>query len=149
LAVDDEPQVLRIIKRNLEDGGYRVVATSDPEGALSMVETEEPDMVLLDLLLQGTTGIEVLRRIRESSGVPAIFLSARANEEDVVQALRAGADDYILKPFAPNELLARIEAALRRRVRPDELEAVPRSCFKTWQSTSPAGTSPLPGSTSV
>ena len=90
-----------------------------------MVETEEPDMVLLDLMLQGTTGLEVLRRIREFSGVPVIFLSARAKEEDVVQALRAGADDYILKPFSPSELLARIEAALRRRVRPDELEAVP------------------------
>jgi DNA-binding response OmpR family regulator/signal transduction histidine kinase len=125
LAVDDEPQVLRIIKRNLEDGGYRVVVTSDAEGALSMVETEEPDMVLLDLMLQGTTGLEVLRRIREFSGVPVIFLSSRAKEQDVVQALRAGADDYILKPFAPSELLARIEAALRRRVRPDELEAVP------------------------
>ena len=125
LAVDDESQVLRIIKRNLEEGGYRVAITSDSEGALSMVETEEPDLVLLDLMLQGTNGLEVLKRIREFSGVPVIFLSARSKEEDVVKALRAGADDYILKPFAPSELLARIEAALRRRIRPDKLEAVP------------------------
>ena len=123
--MDDESQVLRIIKRNLEEGGYRVAITSDSEGALSMVETEEPDLVLLDLMLQGTNGLEVLKRIREFSGVPVIFLSARSKEEDVVKALRAGADDYILKPFAPSELLARIEAALRRRIRPDKLEAVP------------------------
>ena len=125
LAVDDEPQVLRIIKRNLENGGYRVLATGDPEQVIELVETEEPDMVLLDLILPGTDGMQVLQRIREFSGVPVIFLTARDNEEDVVKALRAGADDYILKPFSPTELLARIEAALRRRVRPGEVEAIP------------------------
>ncbi|HLF03983.1 MAG TPA: ATP-binding protein, partial [Dehalococcoidia bacterium] len=122
LAVDDEPQTLRYLQRSLEEAGYQAIVTSDPAQVVRLVELEEPDLVLLDLMLPGTTGFDLLGRIREFSGVPAIFLSARDQSDDAVRALRAGADDYITKPFAPSELLARIEATLRRRVMPDRME---------------------------
>jgi PAS domain S-box-containing protein len=122
LAVDDEPQTLRYLQRSLEEAGYQAIVTSDPAQVVRLVELEEPDLVLLDLMLPGVSGFDLLGRIREFSGVPAIFLSARDQSDDAVRALRAGADDYITKPFAPSELLARIEATLRRRVMPDRME---------------------------
>jgi two-component system KDP operon response regulator KdpE len=125
LAVDDDPQVLRYLQRSLDEGGYRPVVTSNPSEVIRLVETEEPDLVLLDLVLPGTDGFELLRRIREFSGVPVIFLTGRDRDEDAVKALKMGADDYMTKPFSPSELLARIEAALRRRVLPDQMEHRP------------------------
>jgi PAS domain S-box-containing protein len=125
VAVDDEPQVLRHIKRILEDAGYNVSTTSSSEEALQAVGTQEPDMVLLDLMMPGITGIELLKRIREFSGVPVIFLTGSDRDEHAVNALKAGADDYITKPFSPSELMARIEAALRRRVLSDQVEVRP------------------------
>jgi two-component system KDP operon response regulator KdpE len=92
---------------------------------IRLVEQEGPDLVLLDLMLPGTIGLELLERIREFSGVPAIFLTARDRPEDATRALRMGADDYMTKPFSPSELLARIEATLRRRVLPDQVEVLP------------------------
>ena len=89
------------------------------------MEQEEPELVILDLLLPGTDGFELLRRIREFSGVPVIFLSAVDRNEDAVQALRLGADDYMTKPFSPPELLARIEASLRRARQPDHMYVRP------------------------
>jgi len=99
--------------------------TADPCEVAKLVELEEPDLVLLDLMLPGTSGFELLERIREFSGVPVIFLTGSDREEDAVRALKEGADDYITKPFSPSELLARIGAALRRRVLPDVMEARP------------------------
>ncbi len=125
LAVDDEPQILRYLQRSLEEAGYQAIVTSNPSEVIKLVELEEPDLVLLDLMLPGTSGFELLQRIREFSGVPAIFLTARDQNEDAVHALKMGADDYITKPFSPSELLARIEAALRRRVLPDLMEVLP------------------------
>jgi len=125
LAVDDEPQILRYLQRSLDEGGYQPMVTTDPTEVTKLVELEEPDLVLLDLMLPGTSGFKLLQRIREFSGVPVIFLTARDRDEDAVQALKMGADDYITKPFSPSELLARIEAALRRRVLPDQLEVRP------------------------
>lgn len=125
LVVDDEPQVLRYLQRTLGDGGYHAIATSDSTQALGLIEAEEPDLVLLDVFLPGTTGLELLGRIREFSGVPVIFLTANIGTEDMVRALKMGADDYVAKPFSPSELLARIEAVLRRRVMPDTVEVRP------------------------
>lgn len=125
LAVDDEPQVLRYLQRSLDEAGYQPIVTGDPSQVAQLVELEEPDVVLLDLRLPGTSGFDLLRRIREFSGVPVIFLTASDREEDAVRALRMGADDYVTKPFSPSELLARIEAALRRRLLPDLIEVRP------------------------
>jgi PAS domain S-box-containing protein len=123
LAVDDEPQILRYLQRSLDEAGYQPITTSDPSSVVELVELEEPDLILLDLMLPGTDGFALLRRIREFSGVPVVFLTASDKEEDTVRALKMGADDYITKPFSPSELLARIEAVLRRRLLPDVLEA--------------------------
>jgi PAS domain S-box-containing protein len=125
LAVDDEPQILRFLRRSLDEAGYQPIVTADSCEVAKLVELEEPDLVLLDLKLPGTSGFELLERIREFSGVPVIFLTGSDREEDAVRALREGADDYITKPFSPSELLARIGAALRRRVLPDVMEARP------------------------
>lgn len=124
LAVDSEPQILRHLQNSLTKAGYQIIVTSDPSDVISLIEMEEPELVLLDLLLSGTTGFDLLKQIREVSGVPVIMLSARERVEDTVRALRMGADDYIGKPFSSSELLARIEAALRRRVRPDQIEVL-------------------------
>lgn len=125
LAVDDDPQVLRYLQRSFEEAGYHAITTGDPSQVIRLVETEEPDLVILDLVLPGTTGLELLQRIREFSGVPIIFLTASNEADNATLALRMGADDYMTKPFSPTELLARIEATLRRRVLPDQIEVRP------------------------
>lgn len=122
LAVDDEQDVLNYLRRLLCEAGYHPVVTSEPSEVRGLLEWEEPDLILLDVMLPGITGFELLERIREQSGVPVIFLSARDQSEDMVRALRMGADDYIIKPFSSSELVARIEAVLRRRVLPDTME---------------------------
>lgn len=124
LAVDDEPQVLRYLQNTLREAGYQPIVSSDASEVVHLIENEDPQLVLLDLMLSGTTGFEVIQKIREMSGVPVIFLSGTDREEDTVQALRLGADDYIVKPFSPSELVARIEASLRRRVMRDQIEVV-------------------------
>ncbi len=125
LAVDDEHQVLRLLQRSLDEAGYQPIVTSDPSQVTKIVEKEEPDLVLLDLMLPGVSGFDLLRQIREFSGVPVIFLTASDHSEDTVRALKMGADDYITKPFSVSELLARIEASLRRRVLVDQMEVRP------------------------
>lgn len=123
LAVDDDTQILRYLHRALREGGYQPTVVSDPREVIRLVELEEPDLVLLDLMLPGVSGYELLERIREFSGVPVVFLTAKDRDEDMVRALKMGADDYITKPFSPSELLARIEVSLRRRYLPDQLES--------------------------
>ncbi len=125
LAVDDETQVLRYLQSILRQSGYTPIVTVNPAEVVGLVEREEPQVILLDLMFPGVSGFDVLERIREVSGVPVLFLTARDNEEDAVRALRLGADDYITKPFSPSELVARVEASLRRRVMPDQLEVRP------------------------
>lgn len=122
LAVDDEPQILRYFQRTLDDAGYEAIVTSDPSQVAGLVEREEPDLILLDLIIPGSSGLDLLRQIREFSNVPVIIVTASEREEDIVQALRMGADDYVTKPFSPTELFARMEVALRRHVSPDLLE---------------------------
>jgi PAS domain S-box-containing protein len=122
LAVDDEPHIQRYLQRALSEAGYQATVTGDPSETVKLVELEEPDLVVLDLRLPGVSGFDLLQHIRELSQVPVIFLTASDSEEDAVQALKAGADDYITKPFSPSELLARIEAVLRRRAAADPSE---------------------------
>jgi DNA-binding response OmpR family regulator/anti-sigma regulatory factor (Ser/Thr protein kinase) len=114
-VIDDDPQVVRYLRRALADAGHDLIEPSSWVDIASQVEGEELDLILLDLLLPGTDGFEILKRIRRFSDVPVIFLTARDDSESVVRALRLGADDYVSKPFSPSEVLARIDAILRRR----------------------------------
>ena len=115
LAVDDDPQILRYVRNMLSATGYTPIVTGDPDEFLHLFEMEQPDLVLLDVVLPRTDGFKLMKRIREVSDVPVIFLSGSGGEETIVRALSMGADDYIVKPFSPTELVARIEASLRKR----------------------------------
>ena len=115
LAVDDDPQALRYLRDALLKSGYTPVVTGDPEEALRLVGEEKPDLVLLDLMLPGTDGIELMKDILTSGDVPVIFLSAYGRDELIARAFDMGAVDYVVKPFSPTELAARIRAALRKR----------------------------------
>ena len=116
LAVDDDPNDLRYVRDTLARSGYTPVVTGEPEEALRLVEDEKPELVLLDLMLPGTDGIELMKDILDVADVPVIFLSAYGREEVVARAFEMGAVDYVVKPFSPTELSARIKSALRRRV---------------------------------
>ena len=122
LAVDDDPQTLRHVRDALTNAGYTPVVTGDPGEALSLVEANDPHLVLLDLMLPGTDGIELMRGILDMADVPVIFLSAYGQEETIARAFANGADDYVVKPFSPMELVARIKAALRKREAPEWAE---------------------------
>ena len=115
LAVDDDPQALRYVRDALLKSGYTPVVTGDPEEALRLVGEEKPDLVLLDLMLPGTDGIELMKDILTAGDVPVIFLSAYGRDELIARAFDMGAVDYVVKPFSPTELAARIRAALRKR----------------------------------
>lgn len=114
LVVDDEPQLRRAMKATLTDLGYSVMEAKSGEEALETLRREAADLVLLDLNMPGIGGLETCRAIRETLEIPIIILSVRNTERDKVQALDAGADDYVTKPFGIQELLARIRAAIRR-----------------------------------
>lgn len=114
LVVDDEPQLRRTLRSSLAGRGYDVTLAASGEEALVAAATEPPDLVLLDLGLPGIDGIEVVRRLRAVSQVPIVILTVRDAEADKIDALDAGADDFVTKPFAIGELLARLRAAVRR-----------------------------------
>jgi two-component system, OmpR family, KDP operon response regulator KdpE len=114
LLVDDETAIQRAVGPLLRSRGYEVTIAGTGRDALRLATEQEPDLIVLDLGLPDLEGTEVCRRIRETSKVPIVVLSARGAEEDKVQALDLGADDYVTKPFGPGELLARIRVALRR-----------------------------------
>jgi two-component system KDP operon response regulator KdpE len=113
LVVDDEPQILRFLRATLPAHGYELIEARSGTEALTETASRSPELVLLDLGLPDLDGVEVTRRLREWSAVPIIVLSARDQERDKVEALDAGADDYLTKPFGTSELLARIRVALR------------------------------------
>ena len=117
LVVEDEPQVMRFLRATLPAHGYRVLEAANGAQALVQAQTQQPDLVLLDLGLPDLDGLEVTRRIRGWSAVPIVVVSARGQERDKVQALDAGADDYLTKPFGTEELLARMRVALRHAAR--------------------------------
>src|SRR6202044_463260 len=114
LVVEDDPNIVDLIRSNLAVRGFDTVVSVDGLRALNLLETEEPDIVLLDLMLPEVDGFELCRQIREHSAVAIIVVSARGGERDKVTALNVGADDYMTKPFSIEELLARITATLRR-----------------------------------
>ena len=115
LAVDDDPQALRYVREALAIAGYTPVVTGDPAEALRLVGEEKPDLVPLDLMLPGTDGIDLMKDIPGAGDVPVIFLSAYGRDELIARAFDMGAVDYVVKPFSPTELAARIRAALRKR----------------------------------
>lgn len=114
LVVDDEPQITRVLRTSLEAQGYDVRVANDGETALEIVKDFTPDLVVTDLAMPRMNGIELCRQLRKISQVPIIVLSVRGDEHSKVEALDSGADDFVTKPFASGELLARIRAALRR-----------------------------------
>jgi two-component system KDP operon response regulator KdpE len=114
LVCDDEPQILRALKVILRDAGFEAVTASTGEEALDRAAVKPPEAAILDLMLPDIDGVEVTRRLREWSEMPIVVLSAVGEEDRKIEALAAGADDYVTKPFGPRELVARLEAALRR-----------------------------------
>jgi two-component system response regulator ResD len=117
LVVDDEPTIAEIVARYLERAGYHARVAGDGAQALALSAQSPPDLVVLDIMLPGIDGLEVMRRLHEQDGPPArvILLTARGREAERIVGLRRGADDYVVKPFSPGELVARVEAVLRRR----------------------------------
>jgi two-component system KDP operon response regulator KdpE len=122
LVCDDEPQILRALRVILRDAGFEAVTASSGEEALDRAAVKPPEAAILDLMLPDIDGVEVTRRLREWSEMPIVVLSAVGEEDRKVEALAAGADDYVTKPFGPRELIARLEAVLRR-AQPEAAEA--------------------------
>jgi two-component system KDP operon response regulator KdpE len=120
LVVDDEPQMRRLLQLTLEAGGFTVRTAATGNEAITMAASERPELLVLDLGLPDMDGAEVLKKIREWSSVPVLILSVRNSETDIVGCLDAGADDYLVKPFRTGELSARVRAALRHRIGPEE-----------------------------
>ena len=114
LVVDDEPQIRRVLRTTLTSQGYSVAEARTGDEALEEIRHERPDLILLDVNMPGRSGLETCSEIRSTSDIPIIMLTVRNSERDKVQALDAGADDYVVKPFGVEELMARIRASLRR-----------------------------------
>ena len=114
MAVDDEDTLLKLLRVNLTVDGYDVITASDGSSALTMLEEQEPDLVILDIMMPGLDGFQVLDLMRKHSNVPVIMLTARCKKETLCDTLNLGADDYITKPFSMQILAARIKAKLRR-----------------------------------
>jgi DNA-binding response OmpR family regulator len=114
VAADDDPQLLRLVTRNLQLEGYEVVAAMDGQEALDAISTHTPDLVLLDIMMPRMDGFTVCQRVREFSAVPIVIVTARGQDQDKIHGLDLGADDYLTKPFSVDELLARVRAVLRR-----------------------------------
>ena len=114
LVVDDEPKIVEVVKSYLENSGYMVLEAYDGKQAYEICDKMNPSLIILDLMLPDTTGEEVCKRLRKKSKVPIIMLTAKIEEEDILKGLDIGADDYVTKPFSPRQLVARVEALLRR-----------------------------------
>ena len=122
LVVDDDPQILRQVRDTLSEAGYDPAVTGDPEEALILMQENRPSLVLLDMVLPGTDGVELMRDILRAADVPVIFLSVYGQDQVLARAFEQGASDYIVKPFSPTELVARVRAAIRRLVQPHRTE---------------------------
>jgi DNA-binding response OmpR family regulator len=118
LVVDDDPDVCDLVTYKLEQSGFEVRRASDGDAALREVAKKVPDLVLLDVMMPGISGLEVLERLRSgpaTAGIPVVMLTAKAQENDVERGFELGADDYVVKPFSPRELVRRVTAVLSRR----------------------------------
>jgi DNA-binding response OmpR family regulator len=122
LIADDELSIIKFLRAVLKENGYEVLVAMDGDEAIQTIESELPDLVILDIMMPNTNGIEVCRQTRQWSQIPIIMLSARGDQDDKVQCLNLGADDYVTKPFAKDELLARVQAVMRRT---QEIAATP------------------------
>src|SRR5215469_7131842 len=122
LVIEDEKSISQLVQLYLEQASYRVVVAADGPSGLGLHTREQPALVILDLMLPGLDGWEVCRRIRQQSSTPVLMLTARQTEEDRIQGLDLGADDYVTKPFSPRELVSRIRAILRRAAPPESQE---------------------------
>lgn len=123
LVVDDEDDILELVRYNLNREGYEVICAASGEGALKQTRTESVNLVVLDLMLPGMSGLDVARQLKsnpKTGSIPVVMLTAKGEEADIVAGLELGADDYITKPFSPRILVARIRAVLRRLDRPDD-----------------------------
>jgi len=125
LVVDDDPQLVRLVRANLESVGYKVFVAMDAPAALECIDMKMPDLILLDIMLPGIDGFDLCQRIREFSTAPIIMLTAKVEDTDKVKGLKLGADDYVTKPFSVQELLARVEAVLRRSKSAAEIKTPP------------------------
>jgi DNA-binding response OmpR family regulator len=117
LVVDDEPRFVRLVEANLQTEGFEVIKAKNGQQAIDMAVSQKPDLILLDVMMPEMDGFTACERIREFSTVPIIMLTAKGDEEHKVRGLNLGADDYVIKPFSANELLARVRAVLRRAQR--------------------------------
>ena len=124
LVVDDEPQITRVLRTALVSQGYEIRVANDGEMALEIMKDWTPHLIITDLSMPGVTGVELCRRVRAVSQIPILVLSVRDQERQKIEALDAGADDYITKPFSLNELLARVRANLRRAPKSEEIAEV-------------------------
>jgi DNA-binding response OmpR family regulator len=114
LLVEDEPNISEVVALYLKRGGYQVQAVKNGNEAMQLLQRELPDLLILDLMLPGLDGLSIIRRLRDHSDVPIIILTARREESDRIAGLEMGADDYVVKPFSPQELVSRVRAVLRR-----------------------------------
>jgi len=129
LVVDDEPQIVQLVRDYLEHGGFKVLVAADGSSALRIVSTLHPDLVVLDLGLPGMDGLDVTRSLRRNGALPIVMLTARADESDKLVGLELGADDYLVKPFSPKELVARVRSVLRR----SEAAQAPRDLIRVGE----------------
>jgi two-component system, OmpR family, alkaline phosphatase synthesis response regulator PhoP len=114
LVIDDEEKIVTVLKAYLEQSGYQVVTAADGKAALTVFQREKPDFMILDLTLPGLDGLEVCRAVRRQSNIPILMLTARVEEADKLMGLELGADDYVVKPFSPREVVARVRTIFRR-----------------------------------
>src|SRR5215469_14088298 len=126
LIIEDEEGIIHLLNLYLKDAGFNVMVASDGADGLALHAREQPDLVILDIMLPAIDGFEVCRRIRSWASTPILMLTARGDEDDRIQGLELGADDYLIKPFSPRELVSRVRAILRRTSGPDG-SSTPRS----------------------
>ena len=130
LVVDDDPQIQWYVRNTLSEAGYTPVVTGDPEELDLLIEVEKPDLILLDMKLPGTNKVELMRRMPQITDAPVVFLSGRGEDLDIARAFEMGADDYVVKPFSPTELVATVRASLRRRAASGGTEALEPYCAR-------------------